>query len=85
MNGAAQRELAPVLVFDLFPEERAALLELLAGLEDREWGSPTVCPGWSAKDIAAHLLGDDIGRLSRGRDAFAAAFAPAGSGASRPS
>ena len=81
MSGAAQRELAPVLALDLFPEERAALLELLSGLTDDEWGRPTVCPGWSAKDIAAHLLGDDIGRLSRGRDAFAAAaFAPTGRG-----
>ena len=73
MSGAALRELAPVLVLDLLPEERAALLELLSSLTDEEWGSPTVCPGWSAKDIALHLLGDDIGRLSRGRDAFAPA------------
>jgi len=67
------RELAPVLVLDLFPGERAALLELLASLSEEEWGRPTVCAGWSAKDIALHLLGDDIGRLSRGRDAFSAA------------
>jgi len=63
----------PVLTLDLFPEERAALLALLGGLRAEEWRKATVCPGWSAKDIAAHLLGDDIGRLSRGRDAFAAA------------
>jgi len=67
------RVLAPVLALDLFPEERAALLALLESLSDEEWGRPTVCQGWSAKDIAAHLLGDDIGRLSRSRDAFAAA------------
>jgi uncharacterized protein (TIGR03083 family) len=30
-----------------------------------------VCPGWSAHDIAAHLLADDVGRLSRGRDGYA--------------
>ncbi|MDP2674401.1 MAG: maleylpyruvate isomerase family mycothiol-dependent enzyme [Dehalococcoidia bacterium] len=80
MSAAALRELAPVLVLDLFPEERAALLDLLSSLTDEEWGRPTVCPGWSAKDVAAHLLGDDIGRLSCGRDAFAAAFVPAGGG-----
>ena len=77
--GAGLHELAPVLVLELFREERAALLELLSSLADEEWGRPTVCPGWSAKDIAAHLLGDDIGRLSRGRDAFAGAtFVPSG-------
>ena len=81
MSAAALRELAPVLVLDLFPEERAALLELLSSLTEEQWGRPTACPGWSAKDIALHLLGDDIGRLSRGRDAFApAAFAPTGRG-----
>ena len=27
-----------------------------------------MCPGWSVKDVALHLLGDDIDRLSRRRD-----------------
>jgi hypothetical protein len=31
-----------------------------------------VCAGWSVKDIAAHLLADDLGRLSRGRDSYSA-------------
>ena len=73
MSARTLRELAPVLTVDLFPEERAALVELLSSLSNEDWGTPTVCPGWSAKDIAAHLLGDDAGRLSRGRDAFSAA------------
>jgi uncharacterized protein (TIGR03083 family) len=58
----------PVLVTDLFSEERAALLSLLRGLDDRGWQAPTVCPGRSAGDIVRHLLADDIGVLSRGRD-----------------
>lgn len=58
----------PVPTLHLFPGERAALLDLLAGLTPDEWGRPTVCAGWSVQDIAAHLLADDIGRLSRGRD-----------------
>jgi len=67
----------PVLVVDLFPAERDALLDLLSGLSDDEWGRPTVCEGWSAKDAALHLLGDDIGRLSRGRDGYVGvAFVP---------
>ncbi len=58
-------------VLHLFPGERAALLELLAELSAGEWAAPTICPGWSVRDIAAHLLGDDVGRLSSGRDGFA--------------
>lgn len=54
----------------LFPGERAALLELLQNLTAEEWDAPTACPGWSVKDVSGHLLGDDVGRLSRGRDGF---------------
>lgn len=60
----------PVIVLDLFPEERAALLALLASLTPEQWDAPTACAGWSVKDIAAHLLADDLGRLSRGRDGY---------------
>jgi hypothetical protein len=35
-----------------------------------------VCPGWSVKDVALHLLGDDIGLLSRRRDGVTPAAAP---------
>lgn len=62
--------LPPIDVVDLIPEERAALLELLAELAPEDWARPTACPGWTVKDIALHLLGDDIGMLSRWRDGF---------------
>ena len=55
---------------DLFPGERAALLELLNDLSPVEWSLPTICAGWSVKDVALHLLGCDVNRLSRGRDGF---------------
>jgi uncharacterized protein (TIGR03083 family) len=55
-------------VLHLFPDERAALLEVLRSLSPEEWNAPTVCAGWSVKDIAAHLIADDFGRLSRSRD-----------------
>ena len=58
----------PIPTLHLFPGERAALLDLLTGLTPEEWGRPTACPGWSVQDIAAHLLADDVGRLSGGRD-----------------
>jgi uncharacterized protein (TIGR03083 family) len=60
----------PILIVDLFPEVLDALLDLLAGLSDDEWAAPTVCPGWSVKDLAGHLLGDDVGMLSRRRDDY---------------
>ena len=62
--------LEPVLVVDLFPLERQLLLQLLAQLDDEEWQQPTVCAGWTVKDVVLHLLGDDIGYLSSKRDAF---------------
>ena len=54
----------------LFPEERAALLDALTSLTPDDWPPETACPGWSLKDIAAHLLADDLGRLSGGRDGY---------------
>ena len=62
--------LPPVSVINLFTGEREALLTLLAGLSAAEWALATACPGWSAHDLALHLLGDDVGRLSQGRDGY---------------
>jgi uncharacterized protein (TIGR03083 family) len=61
----------PVMVLDLFDEERAALLDLLAGLSPDDWAQPTACSGWSVKDVALHVLGGDLGNISRRRDNFA--------------
>lgn len=58
--------LPPINAVPLFPEERAALLEVLSSLALDDWSRDTACPGWSLKDIAAHLLADDFGRLSSG-------------------
>ena len=60
----------PVMVVDLFPQERRLLLELFAELTDEDWHRPTVCPGWIVRDIGLHLLGDDIGYISGKRDHF---------------
>ncbi|MEO8456318.1 MAG: maleylpyruvate isomerase family mycothiol-dependent enzyme [Chloroflexota bacterium] len=61
-------ELPRIDVVPLFPEERAALLEVLRSLTPEQWALPTSCPGWSVQDIAAHLVADDLGRLSWQRD-----------------
>ena len=60
----------PIHTLDLFPLERAALLDLLSGFNDTDWNAETICDGWLVKDIAGHLLGDDLGLLSGRRDGF---------------
>ena len=64
------QEPAPILTVDLFPPVQEALLDLLSHLSPAEWEFPTISAGWSVKDIALHLLGDDIAALSSRRDAF---------------
>jgi len=58
-----------IQVVHLFPETLDALLDLLTDLSPDEWQQPTICAGWTVKDIAAHLFGGDISILSRKRDA----------------
>jgi uncharacterized protein (TIGR03083 family) len=62
-------QLGPAIdVRTTFRHERALLVDLLGTLDEPEWAAATVCPGWSARDVAAHLLHDDLRRLSRTRD-----------------
>lgn len=62
----------PIDVRGEFGPERAALLDTLESLTPPEWMAPTACPGWTVKDVAAHVLGDDLSRLARTRDGFSA-------------
>lgn len=59
-----------IAVVERFAPLRMRLLELLESLSDDDWARRTAAPAWSVKDIAAHLLGGDIGILSRERDRF---------------
>ena len=61
----------PIDVLPYFSKEEQALMTLLGALTEEDWTRPTMCAGWSVKDVAAHLLGDKVGRLSRGRDGHA--------------
>lgn len=67
--------LVPVTVWGTAIEARAVLrrdrehlLELLRALPPEAWERPTVCAPWRVRDVVAHVLGDDLGRLSRTRD-----------------
>jgi uncharacterized protein (TIGR03083 family) len=55
-------------VRSLFGAERHDLLELLRSLDGAAWTTPTTLPRWQVKDVALHLLDDDLGALSRQRD-----------------
>jgi uncharacterized protein (TIGR03083 family) len=41
---------------------------LLRSLSPDEWNAATECPNWNVKEIALHVLGDDLSLLSRQRD-----------------
>ena len=64
------RELRPVLTGQLFAEVRRELVSLLKGLTEEEWKLATAAPKWDVKDVALHILGGDVGNLSRRRDGF---------------
>jgi len=65
-----------IQVVHLFSETLDALLDLLSDLSLDDWQKPTVCAGWTVKDIAAHLLGGEIGILARKRDGYAYSGSP---------
>jgi hypothetical protein len=52
----------------LLTAERTDLLTFLDSLTPVEWNTETAAPGWTVKDVALHLLDDDLGWLSRLRD-----------------
>ncbi|MEI5098259.1 maleylpyruvate isomerase family mycothiol-dependent enzyme [Streptomyces sp. PmtG] len=58
---------APIDARSLFAPEQAALMATLRGLAPADWGKEAV-PGWTVRDLAAHILGDFYGRLARDRD-----------------
>jgi len=58
----------PVFTAHLFPELLEGLLNLLSGLTSVNWAEPIPRKSWSVKDVALHLLGGDVGVLSRHRN-----------------
>ncbi|MBI9049746.1 MAG: maleylpyruvate isomerase N-terminal domain-containing protein [Anaerolineaceae bacterium] len=62
------KTLQPVIVPNLYLEIHQELILLLKNLTPDDWRKPTICQNWPVKDVALHLLGGDIGNLSRRRD-----------------
>ena len=48
-------------------------MSVLRELSEEEWGRPTAAGKWNVKDVALHILGGDVGNLSRRRDGFSLA------------
>jgi uncharacterized protein (TIGR03083 family) len=71
LESEAVNPLPKLNVVPLFPLERASMLDVLRSLKPDQWQLPTVCAGWSVKDVASHLIADDIGRLGWQRDGHA--------------
>lgn len=67
MTGAAVFG-AKIDVREPFAETRARLLRLLGTLNADDWQRQTAAAPWTVRDVAAHVLGDDLNRLSRSRD-----------------
>lgn len=59
-----------LLVADLFPDLGRRLITLLRSLDEGDWNRPTLCPRWTVKDLAAHLLDTACRRISMERDAL---------------
>src|SRR3569833_625778 len=64
------REPGRIEVLPLLAPLHERLIALYSALTPEQWELPTVCPGWSVKDIAAHLLDTDLRKLSAGRDGY---------------
>ena len=62
------RQAAPNDLRAAIDAERRELLELLDAISDDDWRAPTAAGRWCVRDVALHLLDDDLGWLSRGRD-----------------
>ncbi|MEV7658134.1 maleylpyruvate isomerase family mycothiol-dependent enzyme [Streptomyces anulatus] len=58
MGSDAKRE-----VWRMVHAERAALVDDLARLDAGQWDAPSLCAGWTVRDVAAHLV--DTARTTR--------------------
>lgn len=57
---------------ELFPVLHQHLLELLHNLKPDDWQRPTVCKGWTIKDITAHIVDTELRRITYYRDNYTA-------------
>ncbi|WP_156689123.1 maleylpyruvate isomerase family mycothiol-dependent enzyme [Mycobacterium sp. Marseille-P9652] len=61
-------------LMDMARAERADLADFLATLTPRDWDTPSLCQGWTVKDVVAHVVSYEelgplglLGRFAKGR------------------
>lgn len=55
MDRCAVAPLSTDQVWEAVDRERAGLADLLEGLSDEQWDTPSLCAGWRVREVAAHL------------------------------
>ena len=48
-------------VWQVIDAQRTSLADLLEDLSEGEWRQPSLCAGWTVRDVAAHLTLQQIG------------------------
>ncbi|MDQ1647948.1 MAG: hypothetical protein QOG60_5 [Frankiaceae bacterium] len=43
-------------IWSTIATERAALADDLAGVDGAAWDTPSLCPGWTVRDVTAHMI-----------------------------
>ena len=66
-----------VTSWSIIDQQRNTLADLLGTLTPEEWSTPSLCEGWTVRDVAAHLslaatarTGDVLVRVARARGNF---------------
>ena len=72
------KPVTPIHVVELFSPLSHELVTALKALQPLDWERPTICAPWRVKDVAAHLLGGNFGRLWNRVDASAQPDTPYG-------
>ncbi|WP_394620784.1 maleylpyruvate isomerase family mycothiol-dependent enzyme [Lentzea sp. JNUCC 0626] len=64
-------------IWQVIASERAQTADLLAGLSDAQWAHPSLCAGWTVREVAAHLtlgprmrIGGTLSAFVRARGSF---------------
>lgn len=51
-------------LMEMAHDERADLAAFLAGLTPQDWDTPSLCSGWSVKDVVAHVISyEELGAI----------------------
>jgi uncharacterized protein (TIGR03083 family) len=53
--------LDPEQVWQVIDAQRRGVADLLDGLSEQEWSQPSLCAGWTVRDVAAHLTLQEVG------------------------